>query len=256
MADESSKSLERLGAEPVKEFADLDSMADLGELAGPVVHELRNYLNSLLLHLAVLEQGLPEQLKPELEEVRRNGSEVASLLRSLQDYRSRRQSDPDVVDLNTVVQQTIEDRRARTEHGFSTGPPGPIGAMGDKVRIDLSLSPKPLWVSARQADLKRLCKFLIRNAAAAADSNRGHVTIRTERPAGKVLLCVTDTGPSYPAEPARIFEPQQKAIREGTNSLELAACRSLVRRLQGTIRAESNPEQGLSIIVHLPAGSE
>ena len=43
---------------------ELQRLADLGEIAGPLAHEVNNFLNVLALNVAVLEQLLPEELPP------------------------------------------------------------------------------------------------------------------------------------------------------------------------------------------------
>jgi len=48
-----------------------------------------------------------------------------------------------------------------------------------------------------------------------------------------------------------LFDPNQK-VRESACGLELAACRSIVRRLHGRIEARARPEGGLIVIVTLP----
>ena len=46
-------------------------LADLGELAGPLIHEVNNYLNNLTLHLALLQQQTPGGLTDDLQSLRR-----------------------------------------------------------------------------------------------------------------------------------------------------------------------------------------
>src|SRR5262249_40520802 len=252
------ESLDRRGVELEKELADLNHLADRGELTGPVVHELRNYLNDLLLHLALLEQGVPEDARPELDEIRRQGTEVAAMLNNLQESSGNRHSDLDKVDLNCVVSETAEDLQTKAAGGGRDSPtrsPGQGGAGDQGIRITLDLCSDRLAVMAQSADLKRLCSFLVRNAIAAAELNDGYVTIRTERASDRAVLCVADTGPAVSADPAQIFEPHPPG-RAGRNTLELAACRSLVRRRRGAIRAELGSEQGLSITVQLPLSPE
>ena len=116
----------------------------------------------------------------------------------------------------------------------------------------LDLDPRLAPVSGTAADLQRLVRFLVTNAAAAITSAPGRVTVRTEAVEGKVLLHVEDNGP--PVEPARLaefFEPTV-TLREGANRLELATCKTLAhRRLQGAIQAENRPEGGVAVTVTL-----
>jgi C4-dicarboxylate-specific signal transduction histidine kinase len=100
------------------------------------------------------------------------------------------------------------------------------------------------------SDLKRLFWFLLRNLAGAALA-KGSMTIHTERLGDKALVQVDATGANRPSVTLDdVFEPNHCNC-QGMNSLELAACRSLVRRLQGSIRAEPAPGGGLRVSVRI-----
>jgi C4-dicarboxylate-specific signal transduction histidine kinase len=119
------------------------------------------------------------------------------------------------------------------------------------VRVRLGLHDGPLAVSGTSVDLQRLCTFLVRNAAAVTPPD-ARVIVQTARAEGKVLLRVEDAGPAVaPEEVPELFAPYPFR-RKGTNGLELAACKSLVRRLQGRIAAENNSAGGVTIIAELP----
>ena len=91
--------------------------------------------------------------------------------------------------------------------------------------------------------------------ARAPGSRRGApelVAVRTEAVGNAVVLRVEDGGPGLPPEKLpRMFEPLGES-RAGTNRLELAACRTLVRRFQGKIFAENRATGGLVLVVELP----
>jgi signal transduction histidine kinase len=244
-----------------KELYEQESLADLGELTGPATHEMSNFLNSLLLQVAVLELQAPENARGELAEIRRQGNEMSAMLRSLQDYHKLRRAEVESVDLNSVVVHTVHEfgetigdaDQLRTPVGTSQGLfPLRTSGMSGSCRIALDLGSDPITVAGNCTDLRRLCVFLLRNAMAATNENNGSVTVRTERSPDKALLRVEDTGPPVSTSRlAQLFEPHI-ACRVGTNSLELAACQSLVRRFGGRIHAESGSECGLSICVQLP----
>src|SRR5207244_13434673 len=89
-------------------------------------------------------------------------------------------------------------------------------------------------VCASHADLSRLVVLLIRNSLLAAPAD-AKVKVRSQTVGDKFVLEIEDSGPPVPAETlALFFEPGVQA-RDGTRSLELAACKSLLRRIQGTI---------------------
>ena len=244
--------------------AEQEWLADLGELTGPVTHEVNNFLNCLLLHLAVLDQQAPDNVRVELTEIRRQGLEISKMLGKLQEYQNARHSERETVDLNGVVRKTVQELGSATGGANRSiqqrriaqdqGPASDL-SMLDGTQPALDLTTDRLAVVGHPSHLKRLCTFLIRNALAAAKVNGGSVTIRTERAPDKALLRVEDTGPEVPpSKLAEIFEPHL-TCREGTNSLELAACLSLVRRFEGKICAEARAGVGLRIDVSLPLAS-
>src|SRR5262249_51317928 len=83
-------------------------LAHVGELAGPLAHEFNNLLHVLLLQVAVLEQEVAEELRPELAEIRRQGASVAAVIKEFQHYRRRPQPSPPLLDWNRVVRDTLE----------------------------------------------------------------------------------------------------------------------------------------------------
>jgi two-component system NtrC family sensor kinase len=241
-----------------RELAEIARLANLGEITGPVTHELNNFFYSLLLQLAVLEQTAPENARHDVEVVRRQAMQAAEMVRRLQEYRQAPISSPQLIDLNALIRMLVDSsgRSGASDRGQSVRLVLTANAQtvesSDEVPLTLSLDQSLPAVVGYYSDLKRLCLFLMRNLANAASLAKGSVTIHTERLGDKVLLRIDDTGASPTgAMLDDMFEPNH-SNREGMNSLELAACRSLVRRLQGSIRAEPAPERGVRISVLLP----
>ena len=241
-----------------KELAAQFLLASTGELAGPLAHEFNNFLNIVLLHVALLGADLPAKLRGELTELHRQGTVMTALVKQFQHYRRRQQLPQQPVDLNEVIRDTA---RALTGAAADTDQPlfiklppsSKIESAGQSHPVPLELvlarHLPPIFGSA--ADLRRLCTFLLTNAAAAAAPVGGKVTIQTESQNSKHVLRVEDTGPTPSAESLhQLFEPAI-AGRPGTNTLELAACETLVRRWQGKIYGDSRPGGGLIIIVEL-----
>jgi signal transduction histidine kinase len=223
-----------------EELSHQASLADAGELARPVMHGFNNYLNVVSLHLAVLEPRIPADLEPELAEIRKQGAEIAALVKHFQQYRQSPPPGLRLVDLNQLVRDTVDKlNHAQTDPGYWP-------------RINLILAPGLAPVPGFAPDLKRLITFLIKNAVSAALAGNGILSVRTEQAGEHVILRVEDTGPMVaPESLAQLFEPGL-VERAGKSNLELAACKTLVRRLHGSIQGVARPEGGLAIIVELP----
>jgi signal transduction histidine kinase len=244
----------------LKELELQSSLANAGELAGPLAHEFNNFLNIVLLHIALLEAEIPEKLRGDLTELRRQGASMTSIVKQFQQYRRRQQSVQQPADVNRLVlaaARSLAGSPADSDQGLVIRlPPSykieSTGLRPAAVPLELLLAPNLPPALGSATDLKRLCIFLLTNAAAATAAVGGSVTVRTELGDNLVLLRVEDTGPSVSPELLlKLLEPAG-AGRAGTNSLELAACETLVRRLHGKIRCEERVQGGLSVLVELP----
>jgi signal transduction histidine kinase len=204
----------------------------VGELAGPLTHEVNNLLNNLTLHLAVMQQVGASSLGPDLEAIRRQITRFAGVVSRFQRRRQRERGEPDVVDLNAALTDAAR--------------------MFAPAAVHLELSPQLPGIRAHLADLRRVCRFLLANGIRALKDTGRPVEVSTQRVPDGVQLTVQDTGTDIAADLLpRIFDPGNES-RDGMCCLELAACRSLIRRLRGSIQANSGPDGGLVITVTLP----
>src|SRR5687768_6864593 len=90
-----------------RDLADLEALANVGEIVGPVTHEFNNLLNTLLLQIAVLEQTAPNGIREEIAGLKLHGRAAAALIRLLQQY--RRQASPEAPqgDLNEAAAAAV-----------------------------------------------------------------------------------------------------------------------------------------------------
>src|SRR5262249_54921215 len=72
-----------------RDLADVEALANVGEIVGPVAHEFNNLLNTLLLQIAVLEQTCPESLREDIAGLKQHGRTAAGLVRLVQQYRKQ-----------------------------------------------------------------------------------------------------------------------------------------------------------------------
>src|SRR5262245_25506308 len=216
-------------------------LADQGEIAGVMVHEFNNFLNSALLHVAVLEKQSPPNLQSDLGEIRKQATLMAELIRDWQQYRQGHAGASEAIDLNEAV------REAWATDGVGSASQS-ADASGGLPEMCLARDLAPIRGVA--ADLRRLCVFLARNAQAA--TRQGTLIVRTEQSADKIVLRIEDHSANLsPANLAHLFEPHSDSWT-GVNALELAACRGLARRLRGKIRAESCAAGGMAIVAEFP----
>jgi C4-dicarboxylate-specific signal transduction histidine kinase len=216
-----------------RELADLEALANVGEIVGPVTHEFNNLLNTLLLQIAVLEQTAPNGLREEIAGLKQHGRAAAALIRLVQQY--RRQASPE------APQGDLNEAAAAAVAAVQSGPLPPEVKVGFTPAEGLPLA------RAAVADLKRLLTFLLGNAAMSGCSE---VAVRTELRDNRVAVVVDVTGCAPDATFLERLTSPTVSARDGAAGLELAAARSLVRRLGGNFSAEAN-DSGARVAVEL-----
>jgi signal transduction histidine kinase len=230
-------------------------LATLGELARPIGHEVNDFLNTLVLQLAVMTMDLPQEFHAGLAEVRRQAQATAALIQQFQRY-SQEPAPALPADVGQVMREALETLGAQ---------PGDAGACRLAIRpglanesvvgVALQMAPELPHVALSPPVLRRLLVLLLRNAAAVTPPP-GLVTIRAEAAGQTIVVRIEDGGPALTEEQVGDpFDPGQPG-REGTNVLELAACASITRRARGTLSAENLAPRGVAIVLELAVAGE
>jgi signal transduction histidine kinase len=217
-----------------QEAAELRGQAEVGEAFGVFMHELGNALNNLILDISLLARQAPAGAAERIEQIRRSGFQIAETARQIHAYRAGRRSPGYPVDLNQVIRQVVQEPDLRD-------------AL-PKVELGKDLPA----VSGAASACKHLVRFLLNHAIAVVDRRPGQVSVRTSEDGAQVVLAIEDHGPAVPAEwLPQLFEPFV-TVREGGNSIELAVCQSLAKRLQASIEVAAQAEGGLRWLVRFP----
>jgi signal transduction histidine kinase len=216
-----------------------------------VSHEMRTPLNAIMGFAQLLlepQTGLERRARY-AEQIRAASQHLLSMVDDLLD--SRRADPGDLrlqlqrVDLAAAVQRTMPlleaDARAGQVELCTRVPPG----------------------LAVTADATRLQQVLLNVASNAVKYNRpaGKVTFTAERSgSGAVGLRVGDSGIGMSAEQLeRLFRPYERLGQERSSipgsGLGLLIARDLVVRMGGSLRVSSEPGEGTSVMVWLPAAA-
>ena len=213
-------------------------------LAAGVAHEIGNPLNSLHIHLQLMQrsvQKLDGEAKAELEqsidiarsEVNRLDSIVTQFLRAIRP--SRPQLRPE--NLNTIVEEAvrffmpeIQDREIVVEQ---------------ELRSDLPL------LQLDRDQMKQAFYNVIKNSLEAMQRH-GTLRIHTDLDDTHVLIRFVDTGSGMSAgNLSRVFEPYFTTKPSGTG-LGLLIVRRVVREHGGELSIESSQGKGLTLTIRLP----
>ena len=220
------------------DFKELEQLALLAELARPLAHECNNFLNNLMLQLALSEKAFPESCRAEWANIRREGKKLASLFQQWQRQRKQSPEDPQRIDLNELVHDTVEELRSE------------LPALVFHVRP----AGLPLWLSGYAGEAHSLISLLLRYAVAAlqrtgAENPAIEIQLATNR--DRILLRLFEAGVSDAKLQWADFDDLASSER-ATLSLHALTCKSLVERLEGNIRIEPGADPRRILAVDLP----
>ena len=254
-----------------------EKMASIGQLAAGIAHEINNPIGFVSCNLNTLQryvqrlaefctwqgellaaQGgeevhdriaemrrqqkidyILEDLAGLLGETRDGTDRVSHIVQSLKNFSRREGDGPVLADLNECLENTV------------TIAWNEIKQRATLVRDFGELSP----LRCHPQQLNQVFLNLLVNAAQSI-SGRGEIRVKTWQEQETLCIAVTDSGCGIPAEKQeRIFEPffTTKPPGQGTG-LGLSLAGEIVRKHGGTIRVVSEPGQGSTFTVRLPAG--
>jgi PAS domain S-box-containing protein len=230
-------------------------MEAVGRLAGGIAHDFNNLLTAIQGYgdLALARLAEEDDLRHELDEIRRAADRAAQLTRQLLAFGRRQMLQPVVLDLNAIVSD-MESMLRRL--------------IGEDVELVTVLEPTLGTVRADPSQLQQVLMNLVVNARDAMPRG-GRLTVETwnaeithgamrERvalqPGDYAILSVSDTGSGMaPDVRERIFEPFFTTKEAGDGSgLGLATVYGIVKQSGGYIWVDSAPGAGTSFRIYLP----
>jgi PAS domain S-box-containing protein len=221
-----------------------EKMAALGQTISGVAHELNNPLATILSWAERLsEQPIDDSAKRGVSVILSEAERAARIVRNLLTFARKRQSTRSMIDVNTLVRETIVLR------GYERMPTL-------AVTTQLAANLPKVFADAHQIQ-QVLLNLMINAEQAMIDANgRGSLVIRTRHDTERdgAILEVADNGPGVPIESqTRIFDPffTTKEVGKGTG-LGLTVAYAIAQEHGGRIRVRPTPGGGATFSVELP----
>jgi len=230
-----------------KELAELSQKVAWAEMARRVAHEIKNPLTPIQLSaehiLKVHEDQHPDfdrilresisYIISEVENLRRIAQEFMTLARESEAHREK-------FELAGVVEELIEPYQSTLE---------------GRITITFKKSGEDFTLFGDREKLKIAIRNLLINSIEAI-KGKGQIDFVLEASPEAVRLDIKDNGTGIPPEmTAHLFEPYFSTKEKGTG-LGLAICKRIVEENGGSIRIESQPEQGTRVSLTFPRRAE
>jgi len=218
------------------------------QMTADIAHELRTPLSIIVGHLDAVDEGvLPADTKT-IDIMR---DEAMHLSHMIEDLRTLSLADAGELPLaRSPVEPGALVQRSATAHRPSAQAAG----------IELSVDLEPALPATMDLDPDRMTQVLgnLLDNALLHTPKGGRILLSAKLAAEGVEIRVCDSGPGIPqAELELVFERLYRSDRSrqrnaGGSGLGLAIAKSIVEAHGGTIRAESAPGEGTTIVVTLP----
>ena len=245
-----SEEIKELNNRLLKELAQKERLASLGQASAEFVHDLGNPLTIVWGYVQLLAKKLEKSEKEngsktpnsakELQIIEQNVRLCRELLTMWQSYGSVEAAPHKTISVSGITREIVKSVTSlATQNGV-------------KLKSDFCDNPCNLMGDSTQ--MHRAIQNVIINAIQAASDKKGTVTVTCVCKDFYVDVRVEDTGGGIePAQMAKIFDPYftTKQGKSGTG-LGLYITKKVVEDHNGSIKVDSTPQVGTSFTIRLP----
>jgi signal transduction histidine kinase len=214
-------------------------LAAIGELAASIVHEIKNPIQILVMHMEMVQRGKPLPNWTDLlaQQVKR----LSEMTRRLMNFARDVSDEPKMEDM--LVNQPIHDAVAMVQHEY----------RNSNILIETHLREGLPPIHGNANSLQQVFLNMLINARDAMP-NGGTISIETESTGYHVIVKFADTGCGIAkAHLERVFMPFFTTKGEGSGTgLGLSVCRKIISEHKGEIKVESEVGKGTTFSIFLP----
>lgn len=221
-----------------RELARKNRLADLGQMASHVAHEVRNSLVPLTLYLSLLRRQLAGQTRTTeiLDKMAAGFIALEVIVSDLLQFTSQRDPSWQVFPLEHLVREVCDGLAPQL--------------AAQRIRAEVDVSPR-LTVWADRDMLRRAMLNLVLNAVDAMPHG-GELAVTATAGARGIELEVADSGPGIPEEDGpRLFEPFFTTKNGGTG-LGLSIVERIAAAHNGDVTVRNCPQGGAAFTLRLP----
>ncbi|MDQ3806434.1 MAG: ATP-binding protein, partial [Acidobacteriota bacterium] len=230
-----------------EQYAQIEKLSALGELASGVAHDFNNTLAGILGRAQLLLGTKdPEKIEAGLQLIIKTAKDGAKTIKRIQDFaRQRRDHDFRPVSMDQVLLDVREITRPRWKSRAE--------AAGVQIRLELQLGSDGTAVLGDESELREVLVNMVFNAVDAMPEG-GTLTLSTRELADSVEVSVTDTGTGMTEEVrSRVFDPFFTTKGKTGLGLGLAVSYGIIRRHEATVEVHSEVGRGTTFRIKLPA---
>jgi PAS domain S-box-containing protein len=238
------RDLTRTRAE-AEETLESERLNALTLLAAGVAHEIGNPLNSLDIHLQLLERrmrklplGDRKSMEDHLATARGEIQRLDSILRQFLSAVRPTVPQREPCDIHQLIRDSVKllEPELSSRH----------------IKVELDFGDSLPSASLDRAQFQQVFYNLLRNAYQALSGEDPRITIRTRHNDFEFVIIIEDNGSGIsPEHMGSLFEPYRTTKASGTG-LGLLIVRRIIREHGGEIALESEESQGTRVIIHLP----
>jgi len=236
----------------LKELAQKERLASLGQASAEFVHDISNPLTIVWGYVQLLAKRLEQSESDtnqnatsvkELNIIEQNVRMCRELLTMWQSYGSVEASPPKPISVSQIVREVV-----KSANGMATQ---------SGVDLQANICEDACTLVGDTVQIQRAIQNVIINGIQAAAEKKGKVTVDCAQKDFYVDLRIDDNGTGIaPAQLNRIFDPYftTKQAKSGTG-LGLYIAKKVVEDHNGSIKVESTPAVGTLFTIRLPLSS-
>jgi signal transduction histidine kinase/ActR/RegA family two-component response regulator len=231
-----------------EQFAQIEKLSALGELASGVAHDFNNTLAGILGRAQLLlRTDDPDKIKRGLNIIIKTAEDGAKTVKRIQDFaRQRRDHDFRLLSIDQILLDASEITRPRWKNSAE--------ASNIHIRLDLQIKSNAM-VMGDDSELREVLVNMVFNAIDAMPEG-GKLTLATRLDGESVVISIADSGVGMSNDvKSRIFDPFFTTKGKAGLGLGLAVSFGIVRRHGGSIDVDSNEGGGTEFHITLPVAT-